>query len=98
MIYVLATITTLSGQAAALIRGARACIDATRLEEGCISYDYVQDTEKPDVVVVIERWSSREALAAHLLVPHLAAWREARKPFVKATKVEIIHAGQVEVL
>jgi quinol monooxygenase YgiN len=98
MIYVVATINTLPGQAPALISGARACIDAARLEEGCISYDYVQDVEKADVVMVIERWTSREALAAHMKVPHLAAWREARRPFVKSTKVEIIHAGEVEVL
>lgn len=98
MIYVIATIHTLPGKAAALILGAKPCIDATRREEGCISYDYVQDTERPDVVMVVERWSSREALAAHFLVPHLKAWREARKPLVKSTKVEIIGADQVEVL
>ncbi len=98
MIYVIATIASVPGKAAELIAGARHCIDATRREEGCISYDYVQDTEKPDTVMVIERWSSREALAAHFKAPHLAQWREVRRPFVKSTKVEIVHAGQVEVL
>ena len=98
MIYVIATIKTMPGQAKALISGARTCIDATRREDGLISYDYVQDTENPDIVMVIERWASREKLAAHFLVPHLAAWREARRPLVSAVKVEIIHAGEVEVL
>ena len=98
MIYVIATIYTLLGQAAALIAGARTCIDATRREDGCISYDYVQDTERPDIVMVVERWSSREALAAHFHVPHLNQWREARKPLVRSTRVEIITPGKVEVL
>jgi len=96
MIYVIATITTMPGMANALIAGARDCIDETRREDGCISYNYVQDTENPDLVQVIERWSSREALAAHLKMPHLAVWREKRKPWVSGVKVEIIHAKEVE--
>ena len=98
MIYVIATIETQPGKAAQLIEGARNCIDATRGEEGCISYDYVQDTERPDTVLVVERWTTREALAAHMLTQHLKDWREARKPLVRNTKIEIIHAAKVETL
>ncbi len=98
MIFVIATISVVPGKAAALITGARHCIEATRREKGCISYDYVQDTERPDIVMVVERWTTREALAAHMVTPHLNDWRKARQPLVKSTKVEIIHAGQVEVL
>ncbi len=98
MIYVIATIVTHPGNAAQLVDGARNCIDATRREAGCISYDYVQDTEKPNTVLVVERWTTREALAAHMLTQHLKDWREVRKPLVRSTKVEIIHATQVETL
>ena len=96
MIYVIATIVTQPGMATQLIDGARNCIDATRHEKGCISYDYVQDTEKPDTVLVVERWTTRDALAAHMLTQHLKVWREVRKPLVSSTKVEIIRAAQVE--
>ena len=96
MIYVIATIETQPGKAAQLIEGARACIDATRCEAGCISYDYVQDTQKPDTVLVVERWTTREALAAHMLTQHLKDWREERKTLVRSTKVEVIHAAKVE--
>ena len=98
MIYVLATIKTQPGKASALIAGAAPCIAATRSEEGCLSYDYVQDTSDPDVVMVVERWTSRETLEAHFHTAHLAAWRVARKPLVISTKVEIIHAAKVETL
>jgi quinol monooxygenase YgiN len=98
MIIVIATIHTQPGKAPDVISGARACIDGTRREDGCISYDYVQDTERADVVMVIERWTSREALAAHFHVPHLNEWRERRKPWVKSVKVEIIQAGEIEIL
>ena len=96
MIYVLATIETWPGKDTELIAGAGACIAATRREDGCISYDYVRDTEKPNIVMVVERWTTREALAAHMLMPHLKEWREKRKPLVLSTKVEIIHAARVE--
>ena len=96
MIYVLATIQAVPGQSSALIEGARSCIDATRKEEGCLSYDYVQDTQDPNKLVVVERWSSRAALDAHLKTAHLAAWRQLRKPLVVSTKVEIIDPASVE--
>ena len=98
MIYVLATIKTQPGRASALIAGAAPCIAATRGEEGCISYDYVQDTSDPDTLLVVERWTSREALEAHMHTAHLAAWRVERKPLVISTNVEIIHAAEVETL
>ena len=98
MIYVLATIKAMPGQSSAIIVGARACIAATRQEDGCISYDYVQDTQDADKLIVVERWTSRAALAAHMTTPHLAAWRLERKPMVVNTKVEIIHAAEVETL
>jgi quinol monooxygenase YgiN len=96
MIYVIATIEAQPGRVADLIAGAKPCIEATRREAGCISYDYVCDTEHENRVLVIERWASREALAAHMLMPHLSTWREIRKPMVKSARVEIIHAGQIE--
>ena len=98
MIYVIATLRCKPDRRPAVLVGARACIEATRKENGCISYDYVQSTEDPDTLMEVERWTTREALAAHLLTPHLEVWREERKPLVLSTKVEIIHAGQVEKL
>ena len=96
MIYVLATIIAVPGQSGALIKGARACIEATREEDGCLSYDYVQDTEDANKLVVVERWSSRAALDSHMKTPHLAKWRQDRKPMVVSTKVEIIEPARVE--
>lgn len=98
MIYVLATIKAKPGQAGALIKGAQSCVAETRKENGCVSYEYVQSTDDPDTLIVVERWTTREALAAHLLAPHLKLWREDRKPLVLSTKVEIIHASHVETL
>ncbi len=53
----------------------RDMIEASRAEDGCISYSYAVDILEPDLVHVSERWESREALAAHTKTAHIAAWR-----------------------
>jgi quinol monooxygenase YgiN len=44
----------------------------TRAEAGCIAYDFHVDAADPCVFVFYEVWTSREALDAHLAMPHLA--------------------------
>jgi quinol monooxygenase YgiN len=43
----------------------------TRAEAGCINYDFHVDAADPCVFVFYENWTSREALDAHLAMPHL---------------------------
>ena len=43
----------------------------TRAEPGCINYDFHVDAADPCVFVFYENWISREALDAHLAMPHL---------------------------
>ena len=52
-----------------------AMIRASRAEAGCLDYAYAVDLLDPGLVRVSERWTSREALTAHLASPHLKAWR-----------------------
>lgn len=50
-------------------------IAASRAEPGCIEYSYAEDVLEPGLFRVIERWESREALAAHFEAPHMKAWQ-----------------------
>ena len=43
----------------------------TRAEPGCITYNFHVDAANPCVFVFYENWTSREALDAHLAMPHL---------------------------
>jgi quinol monooxygenase YgiN len=52
-----------------------AMIRASRAEAGCLDYAYAIDLLEPGLVRVSERWTSREALSAHLASAHLKAWR-----------------------
>lgn len=55
---------------------ARKVVAATQAEEGCIQYDYSRDISDPEIFHITERWTSREALGAHLKTPHVAEWIE----------------------
>ena len=50
-------------------------IEASRAEDGCISYAYSVDVLDPTVIHVTEAWSDLETLTAHFRTPHLAEWR-----------------------
>ena len=50
-------------------------VPPTHAEEGCVLFAVHRVAGDPDRFVLIERWTSREALDAHLATPHLAAFR-----------------------
>ena len=47
----------------------------THAEEGCIAFTLHRAHGDHDVIVVVERWASKEALDGHIASPHLAAFR-----------------------
>ena len=53
----------------------------------------------PNLLVVVERWETREDLNAHGKAPHMKVWREYSAPLkVSPTVIEIISDGKVEKL
>jgi quinol monooxygenase YgiN len=98
MIYVVATMKIKPSSADAVRSAAAICVAETVKEPGCLSYDLNQSTSDPETFVFVERWETREHLAAHFNTPHLKDWRAAAAEFVISRKVEIIHARNVEVL
>ncbi len=73
------------------------CIEATRQEAGCISYDLVQSLTDENTLMFVERWKDKAALDAHFQEPHLIAWRDAGGPYFVNRKIEIIEPADVEV-
>ena len=45
---------------------------------------------RPDVVTIVEKWSGLEQLNAHLVAPHMKAYRERVKPFVVRTTLQVL--------
>jgi len=58
-----------------LLPVARATLEATRNEDGCLVYSFAIDVEDGGLVHVYEEWQSRGQLDAHRKQPHMAPWR-----------------------
>jgi quinol monooxygenase YgiN len=46
-------------------------IRETRKEKGCLEYAFATDVDDPDMVRIVERWESEEALSRHFETPHM---------------------------
>ncbi|MBL8829993.1 MAG: antibiotic biosynthesis monooxygenase [Planctomycetaceae bacterium] len=91
MIHVIATIDLAPGTRDLFLIAFRKIIAAVRAEHGCIEYGPAIDATTdltnqaqvgPDKVVVIEKWADLAALKAHLIAPHMQAYRVQVKDYV----------------
>ena len=100
MIYLIATLKIKPGSLPEFIDDAKLCIEETRKEPGCISYDLVQSQTDEDTLMFVERWKNQEAVDSHFNAPHFKVWREAGTPYFLDRKIEIIEidADKVKVL
>jgi quinol monooxygenase YgiN len=99
MIHVIATIELVEGQREAFLKEFRAVVPQVRAEAGCLEYGPTVDAAsgiggqgapRPDVVTVVEKWTDLEALKAHLVAPHMRAYRPRVKTLVKSTTLQIL--------
>lgn len=97
MTYLIATLKIKPGSLPAILEAVAPCIEATRKEQGCISYDLHQSVTDENTLVFVERWESTDALNAHFETPHLIAWRDAGSPFLLDRRIEIIENADVEI-
>ncbi|MEP3429516.1 MAG: putative quinol monooxygenase [Roseibium sp.] len=98
MVYLIAKLKTQPGSTEAIRKAVAPCLEATRKEPGCISYELFQNIEDPDSLVFVEKWETREHLAAHFETPHLIAWRDEGGKYFLDRTIEIIHPDHVEAL
>jgi len=99
MIHVIATITVKPGKREAFLREFARLVPDVRGEKGCIEYGPAVDLEtgisvqepcRQDAVIVIEKWVDLEALKAHSVAPHMAAYRERVKDIMVGTSLQIL--------
>ncbi|MGI9401432.1 MAG: putative quinol monooxygenase [Rhizobiaceae bacterium] len=94
IVHVVAIITTKSGQREKVLEEFRKVVPAVHAEDGCIEYGPVVDADNvgdfqtnfgENTFVVVEKWESAAALAAHIKTPHMAEY---------ASKVRDLLAGR----
>ena len=99
MIHVLATIQLQTGQREAFLDAFRQVMPLVHQEQGCIEYGpgidadstiSVQTRVGDNSVVIIEKWDSLEALAAHTTAPHMLDYRQKVKDLVISTTINIL--------
>ncbi|MCZ8186043.1 MAG: putative quinol monooxygenase [Beijerinckiaceae bacterium] len=70
-VIVIARLKTRADRREAWIAAARTCIEETRKEPGCLSYDMHESVTEPGRFVFVEQWQDRAALERHMTLPHL---------------------------
>jgi quinol monooxygenase YgiN len=99
MIHVLATITLAPGGQQAWLEEFARLAPEVQAEDGCIEYGAamdapsgipIQEPVRPDVVMVIEKWTDLGALTAHLEAPHMVAWRDRVRDLMTGVSLQIL--------
>lgn len=88
MIHVIAKLEIAPGKRDQFLKLFHELVPQVLAEEGCIEYGPTVDCETPldwpeplgeNIVTVMEEWESVAALQAHLVAPHMNAFREKAK-------------------
>jgi quinol monooxygenase YgiN len=99
MIHVVAIITTKPGKRETVLEAFRANVPAVHAEQGCIEYGPVIDTTGigavqtpigPDSFMVLEKWESTDALAAHAKSPHMATYAAKVKDMLASRVIHVL--------
>jgi len=98
MIYVIASIRVKAGRLQNFIEIFKSNITNVREEKGCIEYFPAVDIEADlppqildeNVVTIIEKWESLEALRDHLAAPHMLAYKEKVKSIVEGISIKVL--------
>lgn len=103
MIHVIATIEVQDGKRDAFLAEFRQIIAPVRAENGCLEYGPAIDAETDvpvqsrkgeNIVTVVEKWESVEALKAHFQAPHMLEYKKKVGDIVKETRIEILSPAE----
>lgn len=72
-LHVVALLPAKPGSEAVLGDALKTLAEASRQEEGCLSYEVYDSVSAPGTFITVELWTGQEALDAHFQTPHLQA-------------------------
>ncbi len=99
MIYVIASVELKQGRRDDFLGEFRKIVPLVQAENGCLEYGPTVDVGtnisaqgdvRENVVTVVEKWESIEALEAHLIAPHMIEYRGKVKDMVASTQLRIL--------
>ena len=98
MINVIASIRVKSGSLSEFLEIFKSNVPNVREEKGCVEYFPAVDIDADvppqildeNVVTIIEKWESTEALRDHLNAPHMLAYKEKVKDIVVDVSLKVL--------
>ena len=101
MVIVVATVTCTSGHRNDFLAEFCKIVPEVLQEVGCIEYgptidaatDIGNQNTDESRVTIVEKWESVDALKAHLVAPHMLAYRPKVKDFVVSSELRILEAS-----
>ena len=98
MIYVVVSVRVKAGKRQDFLGLFGSIAPLVREEKGCLQYVAVTDFESglppqvfdKDVVTILEKWESLEALRNHLALPHMAQFFEKEKSLTEGSSIKIL--------
>lgn len=98
MINVIASISVKAGKVSEFLEIFKANVPNVFEEKGCIEYSPTIDIDTglppqildENVVTIIEKWESLEALRAHLIAPHMLAYKAKVKDLVEGSSLKVL--------
>lgn len=99
MIFVIASIEVKPGKRDAFLAEFHKNVPNVLAEKGCLEYSPTVDAHtdikaqiarRDNVVTIVEKWESLQALHAHLAAPHMATYRERVKDYVAGVTLQIL--------
>ncbi len=65
-------------------------LENIRQEKGCLKYEYLCSSAKPDEILLLEEWETEEDQIAHLKQPHMEQFQILKSRYVIDTELEIL--------
>ncbi len=98
MINVIASIRVKAGKRSEFLEIFKNNVPSVREEEGCVEYFPAVDVDAnlplqaldENVVTIIEKWESLEALHNHLRAPHMLAYREKVESIMEGVSIKVL--------
>lgn len=99
MIHVIATVELHPGKRDAFLAEFARVVPDVHAEAGCLEYGAAIDVAsglgpqlplRPDVVTIVEKWETLEALKAHAVAPHMGAYRSRVKDFIVKMTLQVL--------
>ncbi len=101
MIHVIVTVELVEGTKDAFLEEFQKIVPVVLQEKGCLEYGPAVDANtdisaqapvRADVVTILEKWTSLDALKEHLVAPHMVEYRPKVKDFVANSTLRIVES------